>query len=148
VRGGGPPRASMKLDNRPKRLVVKGAKVEHAQAVREWFNMTGQVDSVETIENGDVVVSFRSRPAAEQALAKGTNIPDVGSIQLTWYTGTLPPAPGSAAATPSVPRVSPPQARKESDDAIRHPRSPVHEEEVVASGWGGGDDDGDGMGMI
>jgi hypothetical protein len=28
--------------------------------------MTGQVDSVETIENGDVVVSFRSRPAAEQ----------------------------------------------------------------------------------
>ena len=40
VRGGGPPRASMKLDNRPKRLVVKGAKVEHAQAVREWFNVS------------------------------------------------------------------------------------------------------------
>ena len=40
VRGGGPPRASMKLDNRPKRLAVKGAKVEHAQAVREWFNVS------------------------------------------------------------------------------------------------------------
>lgn len=82
-----------------------------------------------------------------QALAKGTNIPNVGSVQLTWYTGTVPPAPGSIAATPSVPRVSLPQA-KESDDVVHHPRSPVHEEEVVASGWGGGDDDGDGMGMI
>ena len=37
---GGPPRASMKLDNRPKRLLVKGAGEEHAQAVREWYNVS------------------------------------------------------------------------------------------------------------
>ncbi|KAF8688848.1 hypothetical protein AX14_003388 [Amanita brunnescens Koide BX004] len=144
---GGPPRASMKLDNRPKRLLVKGAREEHVQAVREWFNATGQVDAAETIESGDVVVSFRSRPAAEQGLAKGINIPDVGSVQLTWYTGTVPPAPESAAPSPSVRRVPSPQV-KGHDDAPHHPRSPIHEEEIVASGWGGGDDDGDGMGMI
>ena len=30
----------MKLDNRPKRLLVKGAGEEHAQAVREWYNVS------------------------------------------------------------------------------------------------------------
>ncbi|KAF8624810.1 hypothetical protein AX15_005697 [Amanita polypyramis BW_CC] len=141
---GGPPRASMKLDNRPKKLLVKGAKEEHVRAVKEWFNTTGQVESVEMVDGGDMVAVFRSRLAAEQALAKGTNIPDVGSVQVTWYTGTVPVASGGAATDSSTHTTSQPVEREPRD----HPRSPPREEEVVASGWGGGDDDGDGMGMF
>ena len=63
-------------------------------------------------------------------------------MQLTWYTGTVPPTP----VGPSARRMSPPAG--EHDIVLRPPRSPLHEEEVIASGWGGTDDDGDGMGMI
>jgi RNA-binding protein 26 len=34
---GGPPRGSMKLDNRPKQLLVKGAREGNLQALRDWF---------------------------------------------------------------------------------------------------------------
>ena len=36
---GGPPRTSMKLDNRPKKLVVKGAPQEALQSVRDWYEV-------------------------------------------------------------------------------------------------------------
>lgn len=36
---GGPPRASMKLDNRPKKLLVKGANEDGLQAVRDWYEV-------------------------------------------------------------------------------------------------------------
>ena len=36
---GGPPRMNMKLDNRPKKLLVKGASVESLQAVRDWYEV-------------------------------------------------------------------------------------------------------------
>lgn len=36
---GGPPRTSMKLDNRPKKLLVKGASPESLQAVRDWYEV-------------------------------------------------------------------------------------------------------------
>jgi hypothetical protein len=36
---GGPPRASMKLDNRPKKLLVKGASGEQVQDVRDWYEV-------------------------------------------------------------------------------------------------------------
>ncbi|KAJ7071273.1 hypothetical protein C8F01DRAFT_1109822 [Mycena amicta] len=62
---GGPPRGSMKLDNRPKKLLVKGVKEESLQAVRDWYETTGQVESVAPVQ-GDVLVSFYSRAAAEQ----------------------------------------------------------------------------------
>ena len=63
---GGPPRAGMKLDNRPKKLLVKDVGSDGVQAVRDWYEAGGQVDAVETLENGDVVVTFRTRAAAEQ----------------------------------------------------------------------------------
>ena len=63
---GGPPRTSMKLDNRPKKLLVKDVGSDGVQAVRDWYEAGGQVDAVETLENGDVVVTFRTRAAAEQ----------------------------------------------------------------------------------
>jgi hypothetical protein len=59
-------RASMKLDNRPKKLLVQDIGSDSIQAVRDWYEAGGQVDAFETLENGDVVVTFRSRAAAEQ----------------------------------------------------------------------------------
>lgn len=77
----------MKLDNRPKKLLVKGANLEQLQGVRDWYEVqslshrpllrihavvrkplqtTGQVESVDTTDDGSILVSFRSRPAAEQ----------------------------------------------------------------------------------
>ena len=41
---GGPPRASMKLDNRPKKLLVKGASAESLQAVRDWYEVRTVAD--------------------------------------------------------------------------------------------------------
>jgi RNA-binding protein 26 len=64
---GAPPRGSMKLDNRPKRLLVKGVPSgeEGVQAVKDWFSSTSQVDSIESADEG-VAVAFQSRAAAEQ----------------------------------------------------------------------------------
>jgi RNA-binding protein 26 len=63
---GGSVRASMKLDNRPKKLLIKEVGSDSVQAVRDWYEAGGQVDALETLENGDVVVTFRTRAAAEQ----------------------------------------------------------------------------------
>jgi RNA-binding protein 26 len=56
----------MKLDNRPKKLLVKDVGSDSIQAVRDWYEAGGQVDAVETLDSGDVVVTFRTRAAAEQ----------------------------------------------------------------------------------
>lgn len=37
---GGPPRGSMKLDNRPKKLLVKGVSEAQVQAVRDWYEVS------------------------------------------------------------------------------------------------------------
>ncbi|KAK1229388.1 hypothetical protein PQX77_007565 [Marasmius sp. AFHP31] len=110
---GGPPRASMKLDNRPKRLLVKGVGAEGLQAVRDWY----------------------------EGLAKGTDIPVVGTVQITWHSGAAPPIPPKSTTEPSNPDTKSESGPREASPA----RSPHHEEEMVASGWGGDDD---GMGMI
>jgi RNA-binding protein 26 len=39
VMRGGPPRGSMKLDNRPKKLLVKGVNESKVQALRDWFGV-------------------------------------------------------------------------------------------------------------
>jgi RNA-binding protein 26 len=67
VMRGGPPRGSLKLDNRPKKLLVKGVSEDSGkQAVREWYEALGQVENIENLDSGDVLVSFKSRAAAEQ----------------------------------------------------------------------------------
>lgn len=81
---GGPPRASMKLDNRPKNLLLQGVSSDGLQAVRDWYEVctsldihltgfltyssktTGHVESVDTVDNGNILVSFKTRSAAEQ----------------------------------------------------------------------------------
>ncbi|KAJ7492871.1 hypothetical protein FB451DRAFT_1361303 [Mycena latifolia] len=136
---GGPPRASMKLDNRPKKLIVKGAKEDSTQAVRDWYETTGQVESVTAVENGDIVVTFRTRSGAEQGLAKGHNISLVGPVQVAWHTGATSTSASAAPKQPSVLDT----AESHSQDA---PHSPgLAQEEEVASGWGDGEEDGMGL---
>jgi len=147
-----PPRASMKLDNRPKRLLIKGVSSDGVQAVRDWYESTGHVDSVTTVDRGDVLVSFKNRSAAEQGLAKGQNIPQVGQVQVSWYTGQPPVTTTkdnslSPAVAPSEDNKGAEETMHPSNKQERHPSPHHQEEEVVASGWGG-DEDEDGMGML
>ncbi|TCD67536.1 hypothetical protein EIP91_012290 [Steccherinum ochraceum] len=159
-RGGPPPRASMKLDNRPKKLLVKGANGDQVQAVRDWYETTGQVDSVETTDSGDVLVAFKTRAGAEQALAKGTNHPTVGTIAVSWYTSShsngvssTPTAKSTPPSTTPIPtpadatedKLAPtPTAVADVDDDMHlgEPRTEDGDPEdgAVAGEWGGEDD--------
>jgi RNA-binding protein 26 len=154
---GGAVRASMKLDNRSKKLLIKDVGSDSVQAVRDWYEAGGQVDAVETLESGDVVVTFRTRAAAEQGLAKGSSIPLAGQKQISWYNGlstTVPGASGTMAATPSKAgstTLSGAPASELSEDAYGRERHPgvlsPHDDEPAVSGWGGYEDE-DGMGML
>ena len=51
---GGPPRASMKLDNRPKKLLVKDVGEEHVQTMKDWFEVS--IDIIFLILNTDDIL--------------------------------------------------------------------------------------------
>ena len=177
----------MKLDNRPRQLLIKGAAEGAIPAIRSWYEVgicsdlwcchtelylshsqaTGQLETV-CGEDGNVIVAFRTRAAAEQvgatclrpcfffnnsisfqALTKGSDIPSVGPVQVTWHTSQ------QSNANSQAPTVSSSQSGH-TDKTADEPRSsspPRHtllssrpqEEEVVASGWGDGDEDGMGF---
>ncbi|PPQ67018.1 hypothetical protein CVT24_011312 [Panaeolus cyanescens] len=160
VMRGGPPRGSMKLDNRPKKLLVKGVSEENTQTLRDWYETTGQLESVEPSDTDKTyIVSFRTRSAAEQGLAKGSNIPIVGTVQISWFTGSSSTAKGALSSKPAGVSGGATKTDGGEDTTMRGPtdvdagtsytaESTTHEEEIVASGWGGGDEDGDGMGML
>jgi RNA-binding protein 26 len=124
---------------------------------------TGGVASVETTNGGDLIVSFHTRGAAEQVciytvfsfithpklmylqgLAKGTNIPTVGQVQVSWQTAPTPTttAGGSAAPTAST-------AGSISADAsmLAHDDMDGADDLLTTTGWGV-DDDADGMGLM
>ncbi|TFK57421.1 hypothetical protein OE88DRAFT_1716054 [Heliocybe sulcata] len=131
---------SLKLDNRPKKLLVKDVPADSVQGVRDWYDTTGLVDSLENLRDGDIVVSFKTRGAAEQGLAKGTNIPTVGEVRISWFTGQSPD--GSTGAATSGHKEAEKMEGQMYDAEVRHSPPP---EEVAASGWG---DDEDGMGLL
>ena len=154
----------MKLDNRPKKLLVKDVGSDGVQAVRDWYEAGGQVDAVETLENGDAVVTFRTRAAAEQVrcnppqllrcymtyslqgLAKGTNIPPSGQKQISWYHGPLTPT--SAAGVATAPSKTTPDLSNNEEYGREQPSiHALNDEEPAVSGWGG-DEEEDGMGML
>ncbi|KIK71256.1 hypothetical protein GYMLUDRAFT_33395 [Collybiopsis luxurians FD-317 M1] len=143
---GGPPRVSMSLDNRPKRLLVKGISGDNEQALRDWYETTGQLESVTRNDTGDMIVTFNTRLAAEQGLAKGTSIPMIGSVQISWFTGAQPPASSATKSNSAETRSTNEEGSKIELDP--EPESSSHSvdelEDVVASGWGRDDD---GMGM-
>ncbi|KZV77625.1 hypothetical protein PENSPDRAFT_746751 [Peniophora sp. CONT] len=127
-RGGPPP--NMRLDNRPRRLLVKEVAPDVQQAVRDWYEATGQVESFEPTDDGDVVVAFRTRVAAEQALAKGSNIPLAGHKQVSWMAGSAPVK--HAGANKDVGSEAPMEEPSYGHDEDR----PMGEEEAGPSGWG------------
>lgn len=129
----------------------------------EGLQTTNGVENVERLADGDLIVSFKTRSSAEQVrgfysidfliltegdgsqqgYAKGTNLPTVGQIEVTWYApgpGPSKPAPSEQSA-PAEMVIEPTNVGKTSTD-----KSAQEEEEAVASGWG--DDGEDGMGML
>lgn len=85
-------------------------------------------------------MSFKSRSAAEQGLAKGTNIPSVGSVQVAWFTGKPSTSSNAISATPVI--------HQEADDSSTPPigsgspevsEDAQMQEENDSGGWGGDD---------
>ncbi|KAF8587345.1 hypothetical protein K439DRAFT_1630837 [Ramaria rubella] len=100
---GGPPRSSMKLDNRPRKLIIQDVPTndEAVQAVRNYYQNMGNLESFWNQSEGQVIAQFWSRTAAEHAFASGTEIPSVGKVKVSWYTGSTPSTP-IATSTPSL----------------------------------------------
>jgi RNA-binding protein 26 len=153
-RGGAPP-VNMRLDNRPRALLVRDVAPDAQQAVRDWFEATGQVERCET-RGADLVVSFRSRAAAEQGLAKGAHIPLAGHKQISWFAGSAPVAAaasgasagaanGKTGANAGVDRPSMGADAVVVDDHVDADRLGDGEEDVAPLGWGDAADDGMGM---
>ena len=76
----------MKLDNRPRKLLVKGVPAESVEVAQNWYGVrifpcptpsfvveceglqtTNGIESVERLADGDLIVSFKTRSSAEQA---------------------------------------------------------------------------------
>ncbi|EJD55496.1 hypothetical protein AURDEDRAFT_109804 [Auricularia subglabra TFB-10046 SS5] len=95
---GAVPMRNMKLDNRPRKLIVKGTPGddEALQTVRGYYDSMGQVESASTLPSGDIVISFSSRSFAEQAFARPTSITGIGSVEVAWHSeapsGVVPTA--------------------------------------------------------
>lgn len=132
---------------------------------------TGQVETVTTSENGDIIVAFKTRAAAEQVrtfpcppswlfhkpfrsqgLAKGSSIPTAGTVQISWFSGqpsssptTVPSASSTDVDGTRVKSPAPTSSRQGEVDSVGG--VPALDEEVVASGWGAEDEE-DGMGML
>lgn len=76
------------------------------------------------------------------------NIPIIGSVQISWSTGKE-----STSTTTSTQTIKPLASESTNGPSTEAPQTPdVHhshlqEEEIVASGWGG-DDEEDGMGLL
>ncbi|GBC10003.1 hypothetical protein RclHR1_09270008 [Rhizophagus clarus] len=90
VRGGGVMR-SYKLDNRTTKLLLKEIPTGSIDNLRNYFQQFGEIETFTTAEETrTAIVQFKNRKDAEQALVKGSNIPDVGQVQLTWHTEISP----------------------------------------------------------
>ncbi|CAG8534249.1 557_t:CDS:10, partial [Acaulospora morrowiae] len=101
VRGGGVMR-SFKLDNRTTKLQLKDVPLGSSDALRSYFQQFGEVESITVADEAkSAIVQFKNRYDAEQALVKGPNVPNVGTVQMTWLTET------STSARPSEEAVNP-----------------------------------------
>ncbi|CAI2169616.1 3033_t:CDS:2 [Funneliformis geosporum] len=88
VRGGSAMR-SYKLDNRTSKLLLKEVPAGSTDILRNYFQQFGELETFTvTEETRTAIVQFKNRKDAEQALVKGSNIPDVGQVQMTWHTET------------------------------------------------------------
>ncbi|CAJ0845570.1 7613_t:CDS:10 [Entrophospora sp. SA101] len=88
VRGGGAIR-SYKLDNRSSKLLIKDFPADSIEALKTYFQQFGEIESFVNVEDDKgVIAHFKNRKDAEQALVKGSNIPNVGVVQMTWHSET------------------------------------------------------------
>jgi len=103
---------NMSLDNRTRRLVVKGLNADDDRALvklEEWYkSVGGELESFQVVSSDEVQVQFKTRVLAEQALGKGTVIPDIGSVQVSWHGTPRPTASASHLSNPSSIPTSPP----------------------------------------
>ncbi len=70
---------NLKLDNRPRKLVVRGVNVDDdllLEHIREWHQASGQADLLTVEDSRDILVQFRTRAAAEQVHSN-----DLGSLK-------------------------------------------------------------------
>lgn len=57
---GGPVRGSMKLDNRPRKLLVKGVHEDGSQALRDWYEVRNLFSLIHVFGLGSQVLTFFS----------------------------------------------------------------------------------------
>jgi RNA-binding protein 26 len=55
---GGPVRGSMKLDNRPKKLLVKGVHEDGSQALRDWYEVRNPLSFIHIFVLGSHILTF------------------------------------------------------------------------------------------
>ncbi|CAE6422159.1 unnamed protein product [Rhizoctonia solani] len=142
---GAPPRGSMKLDNRPRTLVVKGLpdKPDAKESAVAWFVSFPECESVEVNEStGELEVKYKTRFAADQALASGATIPALGTLQFAWPTTSASTNGSSTSASvKKSPTIEP--VTLGNDNSIKA------ESTMEEDGWGasgGWDDDDEGGG--
>lgn len=84
-----------------------------------------------------------------QGFAKGSDIAVLGPVKVSWHTAQQSQArPAVSAPSPqpaTTKDANPEDTRNASPIQARRPSPRPQEEEVVASGWGDGDEDGMGM---
>ncbi|KIY51399.1 hypothetical protein FISHEDRAFT_37255 [Fistulina hepatica ATCC 64428] len=98
---GGRARPKMSLDNRPRKLIVKGVNEQDVQVVKDWYETTGMLDSVERMDSGDLLVSFKTRAAAEQACRMFSFVPTIVRESANIYGRVWRKAPTSPPLVPS-----------------------------------------------
>ncbi|CAE6421778.1 unnamed protein product [Rhizoctonia solani] len=139
---GAPPRGSMKLDNRPRTLVVKGLpdKPDAKESAVAWFASFPECESVEVnVSTGELEVKYKTRFAADQARA---TIPALGTLQFAWPT-TSASATGPSTSVPvkKSPTIEP--------VTLHHDNIVKADSTMDEDGWGasgGWDDDDEGGG--
>ncbi|KAB5594300.1 Zf-CCCH domain containing protein [Ceratobasidium theobromae] len=142
---GGPPRGSMKLDNRPRTLIVKGLPdtSEAKESARAWFTSFPECETVSLNETtGELQVKYKTRFAADQAMTSGATIPALGTLQFAW-----PSTPGSTTApSATVPAKKSPVAEPVPLDTDIGMRADTAVDEDGWGASGGWDDDDEGGG--
>ncbi|PWY98892.1 hypothetical protein BCV70DRAFT_192906 [Testicularia cyperi] len=100
-RGAAVANRSLRLDNRTTRLQVTDLPADADKAkVHEHFAKFGEVESVEDGGKSELTVVYKQRSSGEQALRAGTEIPEIGSVKLSWVQA--PFSSGSSAVTASA----------------------------------------------
>ena len=133
----------MKLDNRPRTLIVKGLpETDEAKGnAKAWFASFPECESVGVNEStGELEVKYKNRFAADQAFASGATIPAIGTLQFAWPSAATSGV-GSTAPAKKSPISEP--AALDNDIGMRT------DSNVEDDGWGasgGWDDDDEGGG--